>query len=107
MDYICKRKNNIKSISITADCTGPRDKEGSQLNLMPLPFLPTLDWNLRPVVALVRPHPFCLARGAKAWELEFSYSSHLSTNTQPSPSNDMRVNAPNVRIDMRLSAKGQ
>lgn len=31
MDYICKRKNNIQSISITADSTGPRDEEGSQL----------------------------------------------------------------------------
>ena len=47
MDYICKRKNNIQSISITADCTGPRDKEGSQLNPMPLPILPSHDWNLR------------------------------------------------------------
>lgn len=78
MDYICKRKNNIKSISITADCTGPRDKEGSQRKPVPLPILPTLDWNLRPVVALVRPHPFCLARGATAWELQFSYSPQHS-----------------------------
>lgn len=40
MDYICKRKNNIQSISITADRTGPRDKEGSQLAppwLLPFP----------------------------------------------------------------------
>lgn len=44
MDYICKRNNNIQSISITADCTGPRDKEGSQQNpnappLSPNPWL--------------------------------------------------------------------
>lgn len=87
MDYICKRKNNIKSISITADCTGPRDKKGSQREPHATPtqpsFPPTLDWNLRPVVALIRPHPLCLARGAKgAWELEFSSSSLLTEHSQ-------------------------
>lgn len=40
MDYICKRKNNIQSISITADCTGPRDEEGSQLNPHAPPLSP-------------------------------------------------------------------
>lgn len=40
MDYICKRKNNIQSISITADCTGPRDKEGSQLTHQAPPLSP-------------------------------------------------------------------
>lgn len=37
MDYICKRKNNIQSISITADSSGPRDEEGSQLTPHALP----------------------------------------------------------------------
>lgn len=53
MDYICKRKNNIQSISITADCTGPRDKDSSQLTHPAprlLPFSPTLDWKLRLVL---------------------------------------------------------
>lgn len=53
MDYICKRKNNIQSISITADCTGPRDKDSSQLTHPTpklLPFSPTLDWKLRLVL---------------------------------------------------------
>lgn len=40
MDYICKGKNNIQSISITADRTGPRDKEGSQLALHAPPLSP-------------------------------------------------------------------
>lgn len=40
MDYICKRNNNIQSISITADCTGPRDKEGSQQNPEAPPLSP-------------------------------------------------------------------
>lgn len=76
MDYICKRKNNIKSISITADCTGPRDKEGSQQKPMPLPVLPTLDWNLRPVVALLSPT-------LSVWPVEprpasCSFPTHLS-----------------------------
>ncbi len=49
MDYICKRKNNIQSISITADCTGPQTRKVASKPPMLLPFPPTLNWKLRPV----------------------------------------------------------
>lgn len=51
MDYICKRKNNIQSISITPDCTGPWDKEGSQPEAPPLCLkgLPGRPASLHPV----------------------------------------------------------
>lgn len=65
MDYICKRKNNIQSISITADCTGPRDKEGSQLTPMLLPFPPTLDWKLRPVAGPGEAPPILSGQGSR------------------------------------------
>lgn len=51
MDYICKRKNNIQSISIIPDCTSPWDKDGSQPEAPPLSLkgLPGRPASLHPV----------------------------------------------------------
>lgn len=51
MDYICKRKNNIQSISITPDCTSPWDRDGSQPEAPPLSLkgLPGRPASLHPV----------------------------------------------------------